>query len=477
MTQPTIFVSYSHKDETEKDKLLVHLGVLQRAGLINLWSDDQIGAGAAWEPEITAAMAQARVAILLITANFLNSDFILRQEVPSFLKRRKDEGLTIFPVIATACAWRMVDWLAAMNVRPKNGRPVWSDGGSHVDEDLAVIAVEVATIIKKVDESAHSPVISTGVSGQTMETAGDEGEGSTIQALDDRDWDSLLYRIKAGKCTPFIGPEVCREIFPPDSEIARTWATKHVYPLDDIENMPRVAQFLAVKRDPAFPADEMVRQLAGIEAQPDFGDPNEPHSFLAGLPLPIYITTNYDNFMMQALKHHSQNATREVCRWNKYVKDVPSVFDVDSKVKVSQTSRVVYHLFGHTELSESMVLTEDDYLDFLVNISRNQSIIPAQIEKSVVQTSLLFIGYRLSDIRFRVLFRGLIASLERSLRRTSVAVQLRPEPPDTADITESQVREYLQEYLSRDDVRVYWGDSFEFIRELKGRWEEFNDRQ
>ncbi len=85
MDQPLIFVSYSHKDEEEKNRLLVHLGGLQRAGKIDLWNDDRIGAGGAWEQEINQAMNQARVAILLITADFLNSDFIISKEVPSGL--------------------------------------------------------------------------------------------------------------------------------------------------------------------------------------------------------------------------------------------------------------------------------------------------------------------------------------------------------------------------------------------------------
>lgn len=479
MPQPTIFISYSHKDEAEKDKLLSHLGVLESVGLVDVWNDDQIGAGADWEPEISQAMAYARVAILLITANFLTSDFILGREVPTLLHRRQSEGLTVFPVIAKACAWRMVDWLTKMNVRPKNGRPVWSDRGSHIDEDLAAIAEEVARIIKEPDRPPSPAVVSAerypqAPTGETVEAA---EAGATIQTLDDRDWDSLLYRIRAGKCTPFIGPEVCQRIVLPDGEIAQTWAEEHAYPLGDSQNMPRVAQFLAIKRDPAFPADEVVRYLEEIESLPDFDDSDEPHSFLASLPLPIYITTNYDDFMTQALNYHSRPANREVCRWNKYVKDIPSVFDADSKVDVSKTNPVVYHIFGHTEVPESMVLTEDDYLDFLVNISRSQTVIPRQIEKALVRTSLLFIGFQLSDLKFRVLFRGLIASLERTLRRTSVAVQLTPEPPDINGVTPAQVRNYWEEYLARDDVRVYWGDSFDFIKELRKRWEAFSDHR
>src|SRR5262245_10381468 len=125
MTQPIIFISYSREDEREKDELLTHLGVLQREGSISLWSDGQIGAGADWKQEISEAIAQARVAILLISANFLNSDFILDKEVPILLKRRKSEGLIVFPVIAKACAWNKVNWLTEINVRPQNGRPIW----------------------------------------------------------------------------------------------------------------------------------------------------------------------------------------------------------------------------------------------------------------------------------------------------------------------------------------------------------------
>jgi tetratricopeptide (TPR) repeat protein len=153
MTQPLVFISYSHKDEEEKERLLSHLGVLGKAGLIDLWSDDRIGAGGDWQREIREAMAQAQVAVLLISANYLTSDFILGEEVPTLLKRRKGEGLKVFPVIARACAWRKVDWLDRMNVRPKNGRPVWSDAGIHVDEDLAAIAEEVAAIVEGVPYS------------------------------------------------------------------------------------------------------------------------------------------------------------------------------------------------------------------------------------------------------------------------------------------------------------------------------------
>lgn len=302
------------------------------------------------------------------------------------------------------------------------------------------------------------------------------GSGSGIQALDDRDWENLVRRIKDGNCTPLIGPSICEGLLPPDEEIAQTWAGQHHYPLDDNDNLPRVAQYLAITRDPAFPAEDIARQWQSVKSQPNFREATEPHSFLAGLPLSLYITTNYDNFMFQALKYRLRQATREVCRWNNYVRDYPSVFDPGSTIEISPANPLVYHLFGHAQLPESMVLTEDEYLDFLVNISRDQNIIPRRIQKALVNTSLLFIGYEVTDWRFRVLFRGLIASLERSLRRTRIAIQLAPQPPENAGISADHVRWYFEDYLGKDDVRIYWGSSLDFIKELHERWTEFNGR-
>lgn len=146
MPQCPIFVSYSHKDSREKAKLLTQLGVLEHAGLIDVWSDSRIEAGDEWQQAIEQAMAAAKVAILLVTANFLTSPFIRREEIPTLLKRRKDEGLIIFPVIAKDCAWKKISWLTKMNVRPMDGNPIWGRD-RRVDEKLAAIAEEVADLI------------------------------------------------------------------------------------------------------------------------------------------------------------------------------------------------------------------------------------------------------------------------------------------------------------------------------------------
>ena len=162
MTQPVVFISYSHRDEVEKNQLLTHLGVLQHAGLISTWSDEQIGVGNDWEAEIDTAISRARIAVLLITANYLNSEFILRTELPELLRRRQDEGLVILPIIAKACAWRAISWLQQLSVRPQGSTPVWANGGTLVDENLACIAEEIMEIVAlqtgKVQQKKTAPL-------------------------------------------------------------------------------------------------------------------------------------------------------------------------------------------------------------------------------------------------------------------------------------------------------------------------------
>jgi hypothetical protein len=147
MTQPTVFISYSHKDEEWKDRLVTQLGVLQQQGLLDLWDDRRIGVGEDWHPAIQAAMATASVAILLVSANFLTSQFILGEEVPRLLERREKEGLHVFPIIVKPCAWQQVNWLARIQVRPRDGRPLSAGSDHQIDADLAAIATEVYKLL------------------------------------------------------------------------------------------------------------------------------------------------------------------------------------------------------------------------------------------------------------------------------------------------------------------------------------------
>lgn|SRR5574341_2440024 len=145
MSNPSIFISYSHKDEKWKDRLVTQLAVLQKD--FEIWTDREIEAGEDWYQKIDEALNNASVAILLVSANSLTSKFILNEEVARLLKRRDEEGLRIIPVILGDCAWQSVDWLVRMQARPRDGRPLKQLRNAQAEKELTQIVLEVAKII------------------------------------------------------------------------------------------------------------------------------------------------------------------------------------------------------------------------------------------------------------------------------------------------------------------------------------------
>jgi Putative peptidoglycan binding domain/TIR domain len=98
-----LFVSYSHADERWLKMLQVHLTPLERSGGVVRWDDTKIAPGQKWRDEITAAIRAAKVAVLLISANFMASSFIANNELPPLLAAAEHEGAVILMVIISPC--------------------------------------------------------------------------------------------------------------------------------------------------------------------------------------------------------------------------------------------------------------------------------------------------------------------------------------------------------------------------------------
>jgi SIR2-like domain len=308
-----------------------------------------------------------------------------------------------------------------------------------------------------------------------------------VSMLEDSDWLNILKLIKKGKCTPFIGAGACAGVLPLGREIANKWATTYNYPLKDSDDLPRVAQFVAIEQYDMLPKEEIIDQFEGAHP-PDFSEVDEPHSALATLPLPVYITTNYDDFMVQALKKYNKEPARDFCAWNKYLEDLrkydssSTLSSLSSSLFVNymqyfptSTHPLVYHLHGYTNIPQSMVLTESDYLDFLIYMVKNwQGLLPAVVRTALSAAALLFVGYSLADWNFRVLLRGIISSHEASLTYPAMAVQLRPDNLNEENLDKA-IR-YLHKYfrnIPKIKVKIYWGTAREFSKELRQRWEKF----
>jgi hypothetical protein len=88
------------------ERLMVHLVTLERKGMINTWCDTKIDPGAKWRDEIRQAIKSARVAVLLVSADFLASQFIIEDELPPLLAAaKKTKRTVILPVILSPCGF------------------------------------------------------------------------------------------------------------------------------------------------------------------------------------------------------------------------------------------------------------------------------------------------------------------------------------------------------------------------------------
>jgi tetratricopeptide (TPR) repeat protein len=147
-SEHSVFVSYSHRDEPWKDRLLVHLEAVAHAGQATVWDDRQIGGGDQWYTEIRAAMERASVAVCLITPDFLRSEFCTQEEIPHLLELRQSRGLRLVPVLVHPCAWERVIWLSSLQLLPRDGKSVSADFRDREDEALAAVVAEIEKAIQ-----------------------------------------------------------------------------------------------------------------------------------------------------------------------------------------------------------------------------------------------------------------------------------------------------------------------------------------
>jgi hypothetical protein len=160
MTRARIFVSYAHEDHQWVHRLKKHLNVLVKQKIAEVWLDDRIQVGANWREEILQAIDNSHVAVLLVSAQFLGSEFIMDTEIPRLLERRRLGELKLVPVLIEPCAWRAVHWLTEVQIRPWNTVALSGSRGYKVDSHLTEITEEIFGFVQK--HLAASSVSSTG---------------------------------------------------------------------------------------------------------------------------------------------------------------------------------------------------------------------------------------------------------------------------------------------------------------------------
>lgn len=340
-------------------------------------------------------------------------------------------------------------------------------------------------------------------------------------------WGEFCTRIKDGTVIPIVSNAVYVDrIFatllgrigetdesgddtPPrtiDEQLAELWAESIGYPLEDRHTLARVAQYqrtcsaddeharrayltflkttlldVAEKTDPKTAAAArtlrpQLRELrfndlaVELDLPGDASPDDDPLRILARLNLPIYVTTSPHDFLERAIRAEGRTPVTQTCGSDRHFR---LEHRIDPDFEPTPERPVVYHLHGIEDYPGTLVLSEDDYLDFLVRVTQpvdaHRPVIPLYLTAKLTECSLLLLGYRLQDWDFRATFRGLIRARETPRRPFSVAIQLSPH--EQRDVTNPiEAERYLIHYFNAANFRVEWSDSATYLRNLWQHW-------
>jgi len=307
-------------------------------------------------------------------------------------------------------------------------------------------------------------------------------------------WEGLLQHIRNGICTPIIGFGVYESIFGREDMLAYRWAEAYGYPFqnDRRDELPQIAQYISVAQNETYPSDILQGYFRneihsrfglgnGQETQTALDElittawrehalANDPYRVLAQLQCKLYLTTNIASTMETALADVGVNAISRTCKWNDDIVEpgeLPQQFDPEKPV--------VFHLFGQLSNPYSIVITEDNYFDYLMaaGTEKKDPMIPQPIRTLMNRSSLLFLGFDITNWNFRVLFRSLLnpGGLIHRKRFTHAAVQVDPKVSDP-----DLVLGYLDRYIGRQNITIFNGSLETFVERLIAEWKrEFKE--
>lgn len=310
-------------------------------------------------------------------------------------------------------------------------------------------------------------------------------------------WRALIDALGGGMCTPVLGPGLAETVLGSRAQHARNWVERWLLPIPapSNEDLTTVAQFVQaelaqhtahkelvsnlvstlesekrnedVKRelfDRANP-DPLIRELGRRQRETNT---DEPHAVIASLEVPIFITTSWTNLLAEALEERGRPPVIRHFDWNGRDEDLAVVIG-----RPSVENPLVYHLFGRIGNASSLVLTEDDYFQWLVAwVSKRTQLVPKAVLGALTQQSLMFMGYTLDSWDFRVLFQSLktFGGHKLLVENQHVGVQLDPRTPG---VEPEAAQEHLETYFDVSSTAIYWGTTREFLSELAKRRESW----
>jgi hypothetical protein len=159
------FYSYSHKDEELRKRLGVYLGPLRHKGKIVEWHDRMIEPGSDWNAEISARLDAANLVLLLLSPEFLDSDYCFGVEVDRCLARLKTGTLKVVPVLLRPCLWEDSPF-SELQIIPRDGKALVSSNSS--EELWKDVAVEISKMVSEPPPAVQAPAHGSGVQADAI---------------------------------------------------------------------------------------------------------------------------------------------------------------------------------------------------------------------------------------------------------------------------------------------------------------------
>jgi hypothetical protein len=312
------------------------------------------------------------------------------------------------------------------------------------------------------------------------------------------DYETEVLYIQKQLCTPIIGPELLESLLGPSAEIAREWAQTFHYPMApyDRDALPKVAQYLATDRGQTVPFDTYEKAVRkrlrknfkadlppalaankeasidtltkAIGVQQRAANPLDAYRVLAALPFPLYIMANPDPLLEDALTEAGRAPVVMISPWNPELAKRKTIFDYEPSV----ARPLVFYLFGRWNDPESLVLTEDEYIRYLIGFTSNKKLVPNQVRQALSSTMLLFLGFQAEEWAFRVIFHSILAQEGRKLLEKYVHIAAQIEPQDERTLDPLRARHYLEKYFSTGTrINLFWGRAEDYLPGLMQKWQ------
>jgi hypothetical protein len=221
-----VFIGYSHADEKWLSRLLLHVRPLERRGLIELFDDTKIKAGANWRQEIAEGFKKAKVAVLLISADFIASDFISENELPPLLKKAKEGGATIIPVIVGHSRFTREESLSAFQAINDPNRPLCDVSAGESEKILVEVSYAIEDALRSdIAAGLGSAAVGSGRKGEPV--AGTHGRESLKPIRREKPYGTRVPGKPHLVESPYSpGKYIDVEGFPPGTEVKDPYTDK-----------------------------------------------------------------------------------------------------------------------------------------------------------------------------------------------------------------------------------------------------------